>query len=55
MDSGFRRNDVSVNESVNNYGSVRGEPVELSGASLSNHTRCERVVPFAVSLSNHTQ
>ena len=28
MDSGESRNDVSVNESVNNYGSVRGELVE---------------------------
>ena len=38
MDSGFRRNDVSVNELGSNY--VRGEPVEPYAAN---------VVPFAVS------
>ena len=39
MDSGFRRNDVSVNELGSNYGSVRDEPVELSGASTLFRTR----------------
>ena len=56
MDSGFRRNDVSVNELGSNYGSVRGEHVVPYAVSLSNHTprarrsvRGELVEPYAVS------